>query len=195
MDFDYQLDVPAIEAYNRRKSLGSPYRLQLEPGPSPYDGNPFTASVVVLANNPGWDETVSSADHQLRIDGYPLPGLAPEAPEPLKAWTSRVLGQLADQFGPQRVSQKVAILQLVPWASKAFDSACKLPSREVQYAIAREAQARGAVMVVGRSFPIWTQALRSTKNLHYVINRRGMQISEGNLSPESWKAVTMAVGA
>lgn len=92
MDFDYRLDVPAIETYNQRKSVNSPYRLQIDPGPSPYDGNPFTASVVVLANNPGWDETVSSADHQLRIDGYPLPGLAPEAPESLKAWTSRVLG-------------------------------------------------------------------------------------------------------
>lgn len=189
----YEADLPAIHAYNARRKADSPTRLQTHLGPSPFDGDPFSAKVIVLANNPGWDESVTIQDHRLAIEGYPLPGLAPSAPAALSQWTNRILGTLANEFGAQRVSQRVSILQIIPWASESFDGDLILPSRKIQFNIARAAQASGAIMVIGRSFNIWSNALFSDCNLYRLKNPLGMQLSQGNLSPPGWAAVTQAI--
>lgn len=193
MQLNYDDDRNALMAYNARKSQTSRLRLQMHMDPAPYDGDPFTARVVLLMNNPGFNPLTSTPeDHRLSFDGWPLAGLHPDAPETFRTWYSRPLGSLIRAYGAQYVSQRVALLQLNPWASQSFDSRLMLPSRTYQTSLAILAAKRGAVMVVGRSFETWGHALAGLP-LHYVRNRLNPTLSPGGLQPAGWAAVKAAM--
>jgi hypothetical protein len=189
----YSDDIPLIEAYNARRKPESKYRFQVHMGPELSAGDPTTASVVLLMNNPGFDRATSDpAEHTLAFDGWPLAGLHPDAPESLRDWYKRPFGELIRRYGAEYVSNRVAIVQLNPWASECFDSGLVLPSRDRQFELARSAARRGAVVVVGRSFRIWRDALPELPH-HYSRNVRNPSLTAGCLSSEAWFTVQEAM--
>ncbi len=95
-------------------------------------------------------------------------------------------------YGAEYVSQRVALLQLNPWASQSFDSNLTLPSKAYQVSLAILAAKRGAVMVIGRSFETWGHTLAGFP-LHYVRNRLNPTLSPGGLQPAGWAAVKAAM--
>lgn len=190
MTFDYSLDLPAIQAYNARRGADSPYRLQTEMGPELSAGDATKARLILLMNNPG--SASSPAEHTLAFDGWPLAGLHPTAPQALRDWYMRPFGLLIRERGAQWVSQSVAIIQMSPWASEAFDSGLVLPSRTHQFELARAAARRGAVMVSGRSHQLWRTALDGFV-VHQAINVRNPTITPAGLTPDGWAAVLEVV--
>lgn len=83
---------------------------------------------VLLLNNPTYTPDSVPEDHKLKFEDWPLAGLHPSVREGFRQWYSRPLGFLIRKFGAKSVSQRVAIVQIVPWASRSFDLACVLPS-------------------------------------------------------------------
>lgn len=157
------LDEAHVASYNRRRKSDK-YRLHSELGPSAFEGDIDSASVILLLANPGFDHTSSLDDHQFRREGWPLGGLHPDAPSGIRAWWLPRLRDLIAAFGEQAVSQRVACLQVTPWASKEFDNTLRLPSRRVILEAASRCAKRGAVMVVMRAEKLWLEAdaLRAT---------------------------------
>lgn len=188
--FSYKDDLPKILDYNSHRRPDSKTRLHVEMGPSPYDGDPFAAKVLLLMNNPGYDPNVSKpADHELAFNGWPIAGLHPDAPELFRDWYKRPLGYLLSRYPAQHISRRVCILQLCPWASQEFDSNLVLPSREHQIALARSAAERGAIVIVGRSFSIWPQEFPRVHAGH----RRNPTLSPKSLDQDTWRRVELAI--
>ena len=162
-------------------------------GPELSSGDPSTASVLLLMNNPGFDPATSDpSEHTLEFPGWPLAGLHPDAPPSLRQWYMRPFGELVRRYGAQYVAQRVALVQLCPWASESFDSGLVLPSRAHQIELARAAGERGAALVIGRSISIWSAALEGLP-LHFARNPRNPALSPGGLSPDGWQAVQSAM--
>ena len=163
--FDYDQDLDCIDAYNARRNKASRTRLQTHMGAAPYDGDPYTARIVLLMNNPGYTPGVSlPGDHLLNFNGWPLAGLHNDAPFAFRNWYQRPLGLVIRDYGAQHVSQCVCLLQLCPWASQSFDSSLILPSRETQLQLASAAVLRGAVVIAVRSFDTWHSSLPRVRN-------------------------------
>lgn len=191
--FDYSIDRREIDIYNNRRKLESKTRLQTHMHPAPYDGDPFKAKVVLLLNNPTFSQNSSPKDHLLNFEGWPLAGLHPEAPRAFRDWYNRPLGFLIDNFDAQYVSQRVAIVQINPWASESFDLNCVLPSRKQQVDIARQAVLRGAVTVIGRSVRFWQEQLGDAENIYIAKNCRNPTLSPGGLTQKAFDAVMSAL--
>ena len=187
------LDGTKLASYNNR--VGLEYQLRSELGPSAYEGDIDSAPVVLLLANPGFDETSTLDDHHFQRDGWPLSGLHPDAPPGLRNWWRARLDQLIVQFGAQRVSQRVACIQITPWASPKFDDSLDLPSRELLLEAANQCAARGAVMVVMRAERLWLQAeaLRTTPLRFRVNSWRSSYVSPGNLPEIAWRSVVEAI--
>jgi len=184
-------DRLAIEKYNSRRRSNT-WRLQLHMGPAPYDGDPSSAAVVLLMNNPGYDASSVPQDHTLQFDGWPLAGLHPSVREGFRSWYSRPLGELIRIYGAQCVAQRVAIVQVNPWASMRFDSGLELPSRQWQVEIARKAIGRGAVVVVGRSAPFWQSVLGSAPNLFTARNPLNPTLTRSGVGETAYAAIQSA---
>ncbi len=185
---DYAEDLNCIETYNARRGSNSPTRLQIHMGPSPYDGDPHHARIILLMNNPGYTPGVSMpSDHSLVFDDWPLAGLHQNAPPAFRGWYQRPLGHLIRLYGPQKVSKTVCLLQLCPWASMRFDSSLVLPSRRYQLLLAEEAVQRGAVVIAGRSFDIWPSELPRVRN------RLNPTLSPKGLDDCTWEKVQLAL--
>ncbi len=169
MQFDvdsYRLvDGDAIKLYNKRRHPNSRTLLQVDMGPAPFDGDPYAAKVVMLLNNPMFADDSVPSDHRLQFDGWPLAGLHPSVRPGFRQWYYRPLGHLIKTHGVQLISQWVAIVQIIPWASREFDGNCDLPSRDKQIGIARQAVERGALVVIGRSEKFWKSKLGSAPNI------------------------------
>ena len=188
-----QADIAAIEAYNRR----APTKFVLHPemGPSPFEGNIESASVVLLLSNPGFDSSTTTADHKFARNGWPLAGLHADAPTGLRGWWTARLKHLISEFGAEVVSNQVAAMQLTPWASPNFDSSLRLPSRTRVLELVGDVAARGAVLVVMRSQALWceNEGVANAANRHRVNSWRSSHVSPGNLSAAGWQAVRAAL--
>lgn len=185
MQFDidsyYSVDGDAIECYNKRRRPGSRTRLQVHMGPAPFDGDPHAAKIVLLLNNPMFAVDSNPSDHGLQFDGWPLAGLHPSVRQSFRQWYYRPLGHLIKTHGAQLISQRVAIVQIIPWASIEFDGNCNLPSRDKQVSIARQAVERGALVIIGRSEKFWKSRLGSAPNIYTAASALNPTISPRGL--------------
>lgn len=188
------LDTEAVLAHNR--SAKPEHVLQLELGPSPFEGDIDGARVVMLLGNPGFDKTSTVSDHTFTRAGWPLAGLHPDAPDGLRTWWEARLGDLIAQFDRQTVAKRIACLQVVPWASQKFSDR-RLPSRALLLDAAAQCASRGAVIVVMRAEKLWLKsaAVAESPNRHRVNSWRCSYLSPGNLSDRAWNQVVGAVGA
>lgn len=185
MQFDvdsyYSADGDAIERYNKRRRPDSRTRIQVHMGPAPFDGDPYEAKIVLLLNNPMYAVDSLPSDHKLKFYGWPLAGLHPSVRVSFRQWYYRPFGHLISAYGAQLVSQRVAIVQVIPWASNAFDSNCILPSRDMQVDIARQAVERGALVVTGRSAKFWRSQLGNAPNIYPTLSALNPTISPNGL--------------
>jgi len=183
-----RIDLSEIERYNLRAR--AEYRLHVELGPCPYEGDIASAPIVLLLANPGFDKTSTLQDHTFEHNGWPFAGLHPDAPKGVRDWLEKRLLGLIKEFGAQHVSQSIAALQITPWASKKFDSDLRLPSREQMLKLAEDATARGALIIVMRAEKLWDQDERVAHGRWLKTkNPRCSYVSMGNLGEDGWRSV------
>lgn len=188
------LDSREVEAFNARTK--EPYCLHPELGPNAFEGDIDNAGVVLLLANPGYDSTSKRDDHSFTRAGWLLSGLHPEAPGGLRAWWTGRLRPLIEQFGAQKISQRVACLQFCPWASSNFNTPPALPSKDLTLEAAARCAERGSVVLVMRAEKLWLQSesVRVSQRRYRVNSWRTSYVTPGNLPAEGWQAVVSAVG-
>lgn len=186
----WQMDAEAIKRFNaHRKSIR---RLQTRTGAAVPTSNVTKASVVLLLANPGYtedrDDTPDGCEEWDR-DGWPLAYLHDEAPRGGRNWTRRRVRQLTERgFTLQHIAQRVALVQLVPWASEKFYPGAMLPSRARILDDVREAGSRGARLVVLRCKQLWESAIADAEVV-YGKNPLAVFVSPGNLSENGFLRV------
>ena len=187
------LDLAWIHEYNLRAREN--YQIRDVLGPSAFEGDVDNARVVLLFANPGFDETSTPDDHGFARPGWPLAGLHPEAPNGLRNWWTIRLRGLIELCGAQQVSQRLACLQITPWASRNFDESLSLPSRSEILSAANRIAERGAVLIIMRAERLWLEArsVASSLSRYRVRSWRCSYLSEGNLGTTAWIRVRDAI--
>ena len=189
----YRVDHAAVEIYNC--SAPDKYRLRAELGPYAFEGDLANARIVLLLSNPGYGDGSSLESHTFRRNDWPLSAVHPDAPAKTYIWNKRLLKSLSELFGAQLVSQRVAKLELTPWASKSMDTKLLLPSRALVLDAANRLAQRGIVLVVLRSEALWLEAeeVARSRTRFRVKNRRSATVSPGNLSADAWAQIIEAM--
>lgn len=193
-------DAVELEKYNNKSN--SKYHLHREIGPCPFEGNLDEVRVVLLLANPSYaPATEGSISHSLEDDherkiwqsGWGIFSLHEDANPAMRDWWRANLKALQIDTGLswKIISNRIAALQINPWASELFDSGCsKLPSiNGTMRAIAKEfIQKENLIFVICRREKQWTQILNDAgnKNEKFRLNSlRRAYITPGNLSRSS----------
>jgi hypothetical protein len=188
-----ELDTAAIEKYNERQK-NRRHKLRLDMGPSLYEGDIFNAPIVLLLANPGNGDV---GDHEFSRDGWPLAGLHDDAPPGIRDWWRPRLRSLTERFGAHHVSNRIAALQLTPWASDKWDANLRLPSREYILQFACEIAKRDPVFIVMRAKTLWLEcsAFNESQKLYTVNSFLSSYLTAGNLSRNSgaWQTIVDAL--
>lgn len=189
----YNSDIEAIQRYNAK--VRDKFKLRVELGPCPFEGDINSSSVLLLFANPGFDETSSINDHKFTVDGWPLSGLHENAPTGMRDWWSPRLRDLCKRYGDQNISKKVAALQINPWASTNFDSNLRLPSRSKMLGLAENAARRGAVIVIMRAERLWLESncIKNYPHRYSTKSKLCSYVTEGNLRAEAWEKINKAL--
>jgi hypothetical protein len=178
------LDAEGIRTFNARPGRDPKHHLHTRTGAAVPTPNITTAPVVLLLANPGYthdnDDTPDRCD-EWEIDGWPLAYLHPEAPKGGRIWTHQRLRPLVERFGAEQVAQKVALVQLIPWASFEFYGGALLPSRAHILSDVQTAGRRGALLVVLRCRSLWAPALNGA-DVVFGRNPRAVYVSPRNLA-------------
>lgn len=180
------MDAEAIERFNSQPRRRSIHVLHTRTGAAVPTANITTAPVVLLLANPGYTEdredTPDGCDGW-EAEGWPLAYLNPKAPKGGRIWTYKRVRHLVEQFGAQHVAQRVALVQLVPWASYKFHAGAVLPSRERILDDVRAAGRRGALLVVMRCRSHWAPVLGGAEVV-FGRSARAVYVSPGNLADD-----------
>lgn len=186
-----EIDADAIARFNvDRNPL---HVLHTRTGAAVPTSNLATAPVVLLLANPAYspDLTVcpDGCDEWGR-DGWPLASLHPDAPAGGYHWTRQRLRLLVDKFGAQYVAQRVAMVQLDPWASVKFprSAVTKLPSSNRILSEVSAAGRRGALLVVLRCKAWWEPALAGSEFIECASPLSGY-VSPGNFKDGGFQRV------
>ena len=209
LNFDYRkyqdhievIDNDAIQKHNLSSpwesySAKSKYHLHHYMRPCPFEGNLLTAKVILLLANPGFDKEQKpqpcECDHQPR-DGWGIANLAPNAGSNWYRPRFRsLLGtSLPEEEEWQVLSNKLAMIQVIPWASEKYKD-LKLPSRSL---MSKTVQAlseanKDALFVVMRRKAFWLDALKNVDSSRIIINPHPIitYISKGNFG-DDWNRI------
>ncbi len=193
-------DKTALKNYNKNRQ--KKYFLHKSIGPCPFEGNLDQVRIVLLLANPSFapkvDKTLPHSlrsDHKRKLDqnGWGIFSLHENANPAMRDWWRANLKALQIDTGLswKIISNRIAALQINPWASELFDSGCsKLPSiNGTMRAIAKEfIQKENLIFVICRREKQWTQILNDAgnKNEKFRLNSlRRAYITPGNLSRSS----------
>jgi hypothetical protein len=200
-------DAPAITAFNSFTRADKRYDLSLYP--EPFFGSPL-APVVLLALNPGWSpldaevHAESSFGKASRLSlihalaPYPFLHLQPGSSTPGAQWWCRITRALVESLGFDRIAKHLLCVQHFPYHSPSFGSASLVvPSQNYSQALVRAAIARGAEIVVMRSWHLWADTVPEIveyRRVHRVRNPRNPALSPRNLGA-SFNAIASRLAA
>jgi hypothetical protein len=181
--------------------------LKLDHLPVPWVGDPRTASVLLLALNPGWRPETDALEHGLYAEEnrlcltfrsrVPFFSLDPRLAEtPGHRWWSRRLRLLSERVGLERVLSGVACVEWFPYHSPSFRRlASLLPSQEYGFQLVERAIERGAVVVIMRSRAYWFRSVPALATADVLELRapRSAYITPANLTPSGFERVCAAL--
>lgn len=167
----------------------SPYWLNHELGPCPFEGNLLEAKVILLLANPHLTQNSLFLDHNpTDMEGWGLWGLDDGKGYSVTSWwRPRLKSFIKDQNKNdlwKQLSLKVASIQLIPWASRNFPP-YKLPSIELMIDTVKllAEYDKNKVFIVCRQRNIWDKALTGASNTKYFLrNARCSYITRNNLN-------------
>jgi len=186
-----------------RSSGKDPAQLRLNLLPMPFLGDPRTASVVLLALNPGYHprDDVDILDSTYRDLAKQSLLLGPSSlwcldgrirGTPAHRWWSTHLSRLIIDCGLQKVRQAIACVQWFPYHSATFRHLGRtLPSQEYGFRLVMQAVNRNGLIVILRSKRLWLQAVPQIDVAHFLQLRvpRSAFLSPANLPPGGYELV------
>jgi len=210
LNFDYikyqklieQIDagVGRIELHNKAHSRDFSsnkfkYHLHQHMGPCPFEGNLLTAKVIFLLANPGFNKEQnpppSAADHQSR-SGWGIANLSPEGQSNWYRPRFKTLIDFDSEEKWQLLSNQIAMIQEIPWASEKFKELRTLPSRELMFKTVRAISEKNqnALFVIMRRHKFWGEALKGVDQSRIISNPHPIcsYITKGNFGSD-WEKI------
>ena len=186
------LDKAALSKHNEKYPKGSKKYLHEDLTPCPFEGNLLKAKIYLLLTNPGVSENSTQLTHNLSVKGW---GIANLSLKSKSTWYrprfSRLLDDPDDESEWMRISNKIAMIQAIPWASKN-DPGIELPSSNLMIDTVSElAKIRNnAIFIVMRRKKFWMHELQKIDSSRVIVSRnpRCTYITEGNFGPV-WKKI------
>ena len=213
LNFDYNkyqkhiddLDAKAVQLHNISHPWGleskkAKYHLHQNMGSCPFEGNLLTAKVILLLANPGFnkyqDPFPTKEDHKPR-DGWGIANLSPKGES---NWYRPRFRTLLDHEGEeewQSLSNKMAMVQAIPWASEKFKDLKSLPSRGLMSETIKAVgeKNREALFVIMRRHKFWGEALKGVDQTRVVVNPHPIcsYITKGNFG-DDWDKIKRKLG-
>lgn len=201
--FVLPMDSAYVETANSACAPYAPDWLHTGRLPEPRSG-PRAAPMLLLQINPSYDTaTMREALPEASI-AEQRAALADEQAAHAclargDAWWRRVFAQPIARFGQERVAQAVCSVEYFPYPSQRFAHAhWRLPSQGYQFALVREALARGALIVVTRGLSLWLGAVpelaaQLDRTVLLSRNPQRVSISPGNLPEGGFARVLAAI--
>jgi len=213
LNFDYNkyqkhiddLDAKAVQLHNISHPWGleskkAKYHLHQNMGSCPFEGNLLTAKVILLLANPGFnkyqDPFPTKEDHKPR-DGWGIANLSPKGES---NWYRPRFRTLLDHEGEeewQSLSNKMAMVQAIPWASEKFKDLKSLPSRNLMSETIKAVgeKNREALFVIMRRHKFWVEALKGVDQTRVVVNPHPIcsYITKGNFG-DDWDKIKRKLG-
>ena len=184
--------------------------LRTEVLPDPYVGDPNSASVILLALNPGFRQ--ADIDLNMASEEYvdqSRRNLTHESRTPFlffdpafeytggNIWWSRILAPLMKAGIPkQEIAKKIACVQYLPYHSVTYrDLGVILPSQRYSFFLVREAIRTGKTIVVMRSSRFWLKSVPELNGYPYltVRNYRNPSLSPTNLGEQAFDTLIEAL--
>lgn len=208
LNFDYNkyqkhiddLDAKAVQLHNISHPWGleskkAKYHLHQNMGSCPFEGNLLTAKVILLLANPGFnkyqDPFPTKEDHKPR-DGWGIANLSPKGES---NWYRPRFRTLLDHEGEeewQSLSNKMAMVQAIPWASEKFKDLKSLPSRNLMSETIKAVgeKNREALFVIMRRRKFWEEALKGVDQTRIIVNPHPIcsYITKGNFG-DDWDKI------
>jgi len=199
------LDAKAVQLHNishpwSPESKKAKYHLHQNMGSCPFEGNLLTAKVILLLANPGFnkyqDPFPTKEDHKPR-DGWGIANLSPKGES---NWYRPRFRTLLDHEGEeewQSLSNKMAMVQAIPWASEKFKDLKSLPSRNLMSETIKAVgeKNREALFVIMRRHKFWGEALKGVDQTRVVVNPHPIcsYITKGNFG-DDWDKIKRKLG-
>ena len=164
-------------------------------GPCPFEGNLLTAKVILLLANPGFnkyqDPFPTKEDHKPR-DGWGIANLSPEGESNWYRPRFRTLLDHENEEEWQSLSNKMAMVQVIPWASEKFKDLKLLPSRDLMSKTVKAVgeKTREALFVIMRRRKFWEEALKGVDQKRIIVNPHPIcsYITKGNFG-DDWDKI------
>ena len=164
-------------------------------GPCPFEGNLLTAKVILLLANPGFnkyqDPFPTKEDHKPR-DGWGIANLSPEGESNWYRPRFRTLLDHENEEEWQSLSNKMAMVQVIPWASEKFKDLKLLPSRDLMSKTVKAVgeKNREALFVIMRRRKFWEEALKGVDQKRIIVNPHPIcsYITKGNFG-DDWDKI------
>jgi hypothetical protein len=154
------------------------------------------ANIFLLLTNPGISPASTQATHNLYIEEW---GIANLSTYSTSNWYrprfKKLLDNPEDENEWKKLSNSIAMIQAVPWASKCAKS-IKLPSADLMLDLVRELVKinQKSIFIIMRNKKFWMQALHQTDQSRVIINPnpRNTFISNGNFGAD-WVRIKQAL--
>lgn len=207
-------DRDAVERFNSKPTRKEEHRFHTQLPPLPFQGNP-NAPVVLLGLNPGYAESDEqnhltpafleanwrNYKHDTSAD-YPFFFLDPQyASDAGQTWWHKRLSHLRrdskhhGEFSDEHLAKSLLSVQYFPYRSSGYRSA-SVASQQYGFDLVKKAMARGALIVLLRSWSLWRKAipeLESYPNLLRTSSSLQPVLSRKQLGDASWEKLLAAL--
>jgi hypothetical protein len=204
--YELEIDRAAIEQYNKKKKPA--HRIDTSLIPEPFIGNPKMAKLVLLNLNPGWDaydaESHTNPNFKAAMlrnlhhesQNYPFYPLNPSFEcTPCGKWWLKLTKKLIEGCDRISVSQRLLVIEWFPYHSmkSALPKRIVCESQRYSCHLAKEMQAKGALLVLLRSRAHWAICKEEFSQLPVPHSTQNPVITPGNFGEDLFKCMKQAV--
>lgn len=183
------------------------WRIREDLGPIAFDGDPTTATILLLKANPNYGDGATRQSHFQPHPQWPLSVAGPHVTHDTKVYyQNRTFGTLRRQgITLEQISRRMLKVELNPWASKNWPTGQhgllaamrKFPSRAPIRELVQQLVAQGVLVLVARAEDEWFTEVPTLRDLvgtqAFVSNAKIGPAITGNMYPGSWPRVLEAL--
>ena len=207
-----------IEKFNNR--VIEKFKIHTDIFPAPFMGNVFTAPVMILVLNPGYDKDERECGYYEKYQDWWLEQIQHITPQPefplfclddeyitFSDYWDNKLKPLINIVGKKKVSENICKVQLFPYHSKNFKPLFKkllkeenfqnyLPSQLYSFELVKKAMKRNAIIIIPRSRNHWFEAipeLKDYENKYFTNSYGNIILSKDNLDENAFENIIKAI--
>lgn len=179
------------------------WRVREDLGPIAFDGDPTTATILLLKANPSYGDEATRLTHYQPHPEWPLSVVGPHvAPGTLAYYQNDVFGSLRREgISLEQISRRMLKVELNPWASKKWPTGQqhllrqmgRFPSRALIRELVLQLVAQGVLVLIARAEDEWFAEVPTLQDLLgtrvFVSRAKIAPAISDRMYPGSWSRV------